>query len=98
MDNCPQKQRDLVHVTHFGILLSLYIFGTAKDSNSVFRAHIDYNMCEASHDKLPPGVVGLHDLISGVRRNLQVEGHNAGAKRRPKFFGCAPSLFYCTPT
>jgi len=37
-------------------------------------------------------------VCSGVGSNLQVGGHNAGAKRRPNFFLCAPSLFSCAPT
>ena len=39
----------------------------------------------------------LWDEPSGVGSNLQVGGHNAGAKRRPKIFRCAPPLFPCAP-
>ena len=42
-------------------------------------------------------------LARGMRRKQFASGgHNAGAfagaKRRPKIFGCAPSLFSCAPT
>jgi len=31
------------------------------------------------------------------RKQFASGGQNAGAKRRPKFFWCAPSLFSCAP-